>query len=81
MLNAAVAPPIFSLGKVSEMTPPPTLRMALPPIPAKSRRTIKVPIEFAVAQPIWKTVKMILPACIIGVRPYSSDSGARNLSD
>lgn len=61
-LNAAVAPPIFSFGKASAMTPPPTERTALPPIPAKSRRTINVAMEFASAQPIWKTVKTILPA-------------------
>lgn len=51
-LNAAVAPPIFSLGKVSAMTPPPTERTALPPIPANNRRTINVAMEFASAQPI-----------------------------
>ena len=79
ILNAAVAAPIFSFGNASAITPPPTLRMAEPPIPAKSRSAINVPIELASAQPTWNTVKMILPAWIIGARPYNSDNGARNL--
>jgi len=61
-LNEAVAPPIFSFGKASAMTPPPTDRTALPPIPAKSRKAINAPMEFASAHPIWNIVKTILPA-------------------
>ena len=60
--NAAVAAPIFSFRNASAMTPPPTLRMAEPPIPAKSRSVINVAIELDSAQPIWNIVKMTLPA-------------------
>lgn len=52
IVNAAVAAPIFSFGNASAMTPPPTLRIAEPPIPAKSRSVINVPIELDSAHPI-----------------------------
>jgi len=77
--KAAVAAPILSLGKTSDITPPPTLRTADPPSPANRRRIIKVAMELASAQPIWKTTKTMLPAVIMGFRPYSSDKGAKNL--
>jgi hypothetical protein len=61
-LNAAVAAPIFSLRNASAIIPPPILKTAEPPIPANNRKVIKVPMEFALAQPIWNMVKTILPA-------------------
>jgi hypothetical protein len=62
---------------VSATTPSPFINGTAASMPCISRNPITIPIFLANPHVTVSTKKPILPACWAGMRPYSSDSGAK----
>ena len=66
---------------MSDTTPPTMVANVLAPAPTKKRATSIPPNESVTAQPTRATTNRIPEPVKTGLRPLSSDSGARNMGD
>ena len=73
-----IAKPRCSATNMSDITPPPMVKHADPPIPVRSLKTINADRFGASAQPIWNRTKKDVAALRTILRPYISLKGDRN---
>lgn len=73
-----IARPRCSASNMSDITPPPMVKHADPPIPVRSLKTINAGRFGASAQPIWNRTKKDVEILRTILRPYVSLKGDRS---